>query len=29
VDPKLNAMVENNGWFFEWHDAGTMMVWEN
>ena len=29
VDPKLNAMVENNGWFFEWYDPGTMMVWEN
>jgi hypothetical protein len=29
VDPKLNTMVEDSGWYFEWHDAGTMMVWEN
>ena len=29
VDPKLNAMVETNGWYFEWYDPGTMMVWEN
>jgi hypothetical protein len=29
VDPKLNEMVESNGWYFEWHDPGTMMVWEN
>jgi hypothetical protein len=28
VEPKLNQMVEDNGWYFEWHDAGTMMVWE-
>lgn len=29
VDPKLNAMVEDNGWWFEWNDPGTMMVWES
>ena len=29
VEPKLNQMVEDNGWYFEWHDAGTMMVWES
>jgi hypothetical protein len=29
VDPKLNKMVEDSGWYFEWHDAGTMMVWES
>jgi hypothetical protein len=29
VDPKLNEVVESNGWYFEWHDAGTMMVWES
>ena len=29
VDPKLNKVVENAGWFFEWYDPGTMMVWEN
>ena len=29
VDPKLNAMVEKSGWYFEWFDSGTMMVWKN
>jgi len=29
VEPKLNAMVEKSGWFFEWFDSGTMMVWES
>jgi hypothetical protein len=29
VDPKLNKMVEDSGWYFEWNDPGTMMVWEN
>jgi hypothetical protein len=29
VDPKLNAMVEKSGWWFEWYDPGTMMVWKN
>jgi hypothetical protein len=29
VDPKLNTMVEDSGWYFEWYDPGTMMVWEN
>lgn len=29
VDPKLNSFVEKNGWFFEWYDPGTMMVWPN
>ena len=28
VEPKLNQLVEDSGWYFEWHDAGTMMVWE-
>lgn len=27
VNPKLNKKVEDKGWFFEWYDAGTMMVW--
>jgi hypothetical protein len=27
VNPKLNKLVEDNGWYFEWYDAGTMMVW--
>jgi len=26
VNPKLNKTVEDNGWYFEWYDAGTMMV---
>lgn len=24
----LNAFVERHGWYFEWYDAGTMMLWE-
>ena len=27
VEPSLNKMVEGNGWYFEWYDPGTMMVW--
>ena len=27
VQPKLNQFVEDNGWYFEWYDAGTMMVY--
>ena len=29
VDPKLNTLVENSGWYFEWYDPGTMMIWPN
>lgn len=29
VKPTLNEQTEKRGWYFEWHDAGTMMVWEN
>jgi hypothetical protein len=29
VDPKLNDVVENAGWYFEWNDPGTIMVWES
>jgi hypothetical protein len=29
VQPKLNDFVEKNGWYFEWYDAGTMMVWSS
>ncbi len=29
VQPKLNAMVEKSGWWFEWYDPGTMMVWKD
>ena len=28
VKPSLNKMVEKEGWYFEWHDAGTMIVWK-
>jgi hypothetical protein len=27
VEPELNNFVEENGWYFEWHDPGTIMVW--
>lgn len=27
VKPSLNKLVEDNGWYFEWYDPGTMMVW--
>lgn len=27
VEPTLNDFAEENGWYFEWHDAGTIMVW--
>ena len=29
VQPKLNDFAKENGWYFEWYDAGTMMVWPN
>jgi len=29
IDPKLEKLVSKNGWFFEWYDAGTMMVWKD
>ena len=29
VEPKINAMVEKYGWYFEWYDPGTMMLWKN
>jgi hypothetical protein len=29
VHPKLDKLVEGNGWYFEWYDPGTMMVWKN
>jgi hypothetical protein len=28
VQPELNQFVEDNGWYFEWYDVGTMMIWE-
>jgi hypothetical protein len=27
VQPKLNEQTEKRGWYYEWHDAGTMMLW--
>ena len=27
VKPSLNKVIEDNGWYFEWYDPGTMMVW--
>ena len=27
VDPELNEFVEENGWYFEWYDPGTIMLW--
>jgi hypothetical protein len=27
VNPKLNEQTEKRGWFYEWYDAGTMMLW--
>ena len=27
VNPKINKKVEDNGWYFEWWDAGTMFAW--
>ena len=29
VEPKLNEQTEKRGWFYEWYDAGTMMLWLN
>ena len=27
VKPSLNKVVEDSGWYFEWYDPGTMMIW--
>lgn len=27
VKPSLNKIVEDSGWYFEWYDPGTMMIW--
>jgi argininosuccinate synthase len=27
VQPKLNEQTEKRGWYYEWHDVGTMMLW--
>ena len=29
VEPSIDKLVEDNGWYFEWYDPGTMMVWQN
>ena len=28
VDKELEQFANENGWYFEWHDAGTIMAWE-
>lgn len=27
VHPAINDFVEERGWFFEWNDPGTIMLW--
>ncbi len=27
ISSKLNKAVEKSGWWFEWNDPGTIMVW--
>ena len=27
VEPRLDKAVNKKGWFFEWYDPGTMMVY--
>jgi frataxin-like iron-binding protein CyaY len=29
VDPSLSLFVEENGWYFEWYDPGTIMLWQS
>ena len=29
VKPSIDKLVEDGGWYFEWYDPGTMMVWKN
>ena len=29
INEKLNKLIEDSGWYFEWYDPGTMMVWKN
>ena len=29
VKPSIDKLVEDSGWYFEWYDPGTMMVWKN
>lgn len=28
VKKDLEQFANDNGWFFEWHDCGTIMAWE-
>ena len=28
VHKAIREMVEKLGWYFEWNDAGTIMIWE-
>ena len=27
IDAKLEKFVDDNGWYFEWYDAGTVMAY--
>ncbi len=27
VEPKLNEQTEKRGWYYEWYDTGTMMLY--
>ena len=29
IKPSIDKLVEDSGWYFEWYDPGTMMVWKN
>jgi hypothetical protein len=29
VKPQLDKFIEACGWYFEWHDAGTIMAYPN
>lgn len=29
IHPDLDALVTENGWFFEWQDPGTLMCYPN
>ena len=26
INPKMNELAEENGWYFEWYDAGTLFL---
>lgn len=29
INHGLQKFVEKNGWYFDWYDNGTIMVWKN